>query len=119
VFVKIKSPAWRATFWALVVIGPPYMLWTWAGIRGSSLIVEHHPAITLMIEVYFSAALMPGIILEIIRGLAFSPYGIRGAIDWSPVVPLGSWFFWSTALFLIFRWRQRRAARRTPQTIHT
>jgi hypothetical protein len=102
--------------WTLVVVGPPYLLWAIGAKAGSGLNVGYHPIASTVIKVYFAVVLIPGMMLEFLRAMAFSPLGVNNMFDGSPVIPLGSLVFWFTVLFLIFRWRQRFATQKAKES---
>jgi hypothetical protein len=61
--------------------------------------------------------LFPGEWLASLRGAMISPQEYYGKIEMNVLLLLGSSSFWFYMFFLLFRWRQMRAARAAPSAM--
>jgi hypothetical protein len=108
---KIKSPYWRAAFWAAVIVIPTYLFAAYVFSHidlGFLFSNESHRLLSTAVIVYLPQ--MPGLLINALRAVIFSTRGSDGADAMDLYVPAFSWMFYFIILLGIFLWRQRRAA---------
>jgi hypothetical protein len=120
-FHKIKSPYWRAAFWAAVIVIPTYLMGLYAlPVISADFMPPPHSRFLVTACVFGFTLQIPGAMINSIRATLFSARGSAGAEVIDLYVPVFSWMFYFGVLLGIFLWRQRREARKqlgeTPRT---
>jgi hypothetical protein len=106
-------PASKAALCAAIIVIPASIILYLLGLEAAREIPpQSHSAISVIAFDASFWALMPGIILEIVRAMIYSPQGGHGVNENSWLIPIGSFGFYFLVFLPIFRLIAPRSARR-------
>jgi hypothetical protein len=111
---KAKSIYWRAAIWATAIVAPTSAFYYWEQVASAS----RHGAALDGISSVCGIALVPGALLVSSLVSLLAPGFMENLSNFGTIIliilgggAVCDWLLYFGVLLLIFRWRQRRAAR--------